>query len=136
MSKCLGKRLRVLEHWICVICTVILFSGCASVSMQSVKDPSFSEPCHTLFVIINHVQLDTINPSFTSYLVAALKGEFAAKGVEIQIQVVSPLALDDKVYLPEIASYKPDGVLTIIANDAIVGAYGGAEQITYEYQPV
>ena len=110
----------------------VLLSGCASVSVQSVRDPSFSNPTHNLFIVVNHDQLDTVDPAYTQYLVPALKTEFEQRGIQTQIRVINPLALDESVYLSEIASYKPDGVLTIVANGCVVSPYGGAEQINYD----
>ena len=79
---------------------LLLLEGCGFVSMQSVRDPSFSDPVHNLFVIINHSQLDTVDPAYTPYLVTALKEELTAKGVEMEIRVVNALTLDENVPQP------------------------------------
>jgi hypothetical protein len=110
----------------------LVFLGCASVSLQSAKDASFSNPIHKLFIILNNGQVDTIDPAYTPYLVAALKDEFTQKGVDIEIRIVNPLTLNDDVYRAEIASYQPEGVLTIIANGGITGPHGGMAKILYD----
>jgi hypothetical protein len=132
MNQYVGEKLRTSWRWIGVMCVTVLISGCASVKMQSAKDSSFSNPCHQLFVIVNHAQLDTIDPAYTQYLIPALTEEFAAKKVGIQIRIISALDLDDNVYLGEIAAMNPDGVLTIVSNGGTVGPYGGAMQINYD----
>jgi len=48
--------------------------------MQSFRDTSFSDSCHRLFVIVNHVHLDLIDPAYNQYLIPALQVEFDAKG--------------------------------------------------------
>jgi hypothetical protein len=123
-----------------VIFVPLVFLGCASVSIESVKDPSFesvkdpsfSNPIHRLFIVVNNGQVDTVDPAYTRYLVAALKDEFTRKGVDIEIRATGRLALNDNVDLAEIASYKPDGVLTIIASGGVVGPHGGMVKILYD----
>ncbi len=115
-----------------IVFVALLLLGCASVSIQSVRDSSFTEPIHKLFVVLNHGQVDTIDASFTPYLITALKDGFSKIGVEIEIGVISPLALNENAYILEIASYKPDGVMTIVANGGVVGAYGGMAKIVYD----
>ena len=114
-----------------IVFVTLLFSGCASVSVQSARDSAFSEPIHKLFVLLNHVQVDTIDASFTPYLITALKDGFSKKGVEIEIRVISPLALNENASVSEIASYKPDGIMTIVVNGGVVAATGGMATILY-----
>jgi len=45
--------------------------------------------------------------------------------------VVNPLTLNENVYQAEIASYNPDGVLTIVANGGVAGG-GGLMKIFYD----
>ncbi len=111
---------------------ILFLSGCASVSVQSVRDSSFSEPIHKLFVLVNHRQVDAIDAGFTPYLMGALKDEFSRKGVEVEIRMINPLALNEDIQISEIMSYKPDGVMTIVANGGVVGAYGGMAKILYD----
>lgn len=115
-----------------LILVPLLFLGCASISIESVKDPSFSNPVHRLFIVVNNRQVDAIDKAYTPYLVAALKDEFTQEGVDIEIRAVGGLVLDDNVYLAEIASYKPEGVLTIIASGGVAGSHGGMVKILYE----
>lgn len=61
----------------------------------------------------------------------ALKDEFSRKGIETEIRVVSPLALNENTYLAEIASYKPDGVLTIVTSGG-VSQGAGMVKILYD----
>ena len=118
---------------LCVICVAILLSGCTRVSLQSVRDPSFSNPIKKLFILLNHVRVDSIDPSYTPYLTTALKDEFSKEGVELFIRVVNPLALDTSVYKSEIASYKPDGVLIIAyAGGTRAGTSSGILDILYD----
>ncbi len=110
----------------------LLCFGCASVSLQSAKDTSFSDPIHKLFVIVNNGQVDTIDPAYTPYLVAALRDEFTQKRVDTEIRVVNPLTLNENAYVAEIASYRPEGVLTIIASGGVTGPHGGMSKILYD----
>jgi len=101
--------------------------------MKSVRDPSFSEPINKLFIILNHGQVDQIDSAYTPYLITALKEEFTKKGVEIAIRNFNAIVLDENIYRSEIASYEPDGILTIIATGGTVaGATGGLAQIRYD----
>jgi len=117
-----------------LVCFTLFFSGCASVSIESVKDPTFSNPVHSMFIVLNHAQLDKIDSSDTPYLLAALKKEFSLKGVDIELREIDHLSPNEDIYKDEIADYKPDGVLTIVAN-AGATAGGGVMQIYYEISP-
>ena len=127
--KCLQSSWPVL----CTVCVAIFLFGCARVSIQSARDPSFSNPMNKLFIILNHGQIDNIDSSYTPYLAAALKDEFSKEGLEVAIRVAEPLVLDDSIYKFEIASYEPDGVMTITANGwAVSEPSGGLTQIIYD----
>jgi len=125
------RMMRLLAYYLTVV-IALLSLGCASVSVNSMRDSSFSEPIQKLFVVVNHNQVDMIDRSFTPYLITALKDEFSKKGVETEIVVISPLDLNANTYASEIASYKPDGVMTILANGGIIGPYGGMQTIVYD----
>jgi hypothetical protein len=84
-----------------------------------------------MFIVFNHAQLDKIDSSDTPYLLAALKKEFSSKGVDIELREIDHLSPNEDIYKDEIADYKPDGVLTIVAN-AGATAGGGVMQIYYE----
>ena len=115
-----------------LIFIALVLPGCASVSIQSVRDPSYTNTIHKLYVVLNENQVDSIDSSFTPLLTAALKDEFSKRGVEIAVRVADPLVLDEKTYLAEIESYKPDGVMTIVATGGVRGAYGGMMKILYD----
>jgi len=133
MKKNTFKSLRLSCQALCTVCVAIFLFGCAAVSMQSVRDPSFSEPINRLFIILNHSRVDQIDSSYTPYLITALKEEFSKKGVEIAIRNVNALVLDENIYRSEIAYYHPDGVMTIIATGGtVVGATGGLAQMIYD----
>ncbi len=116
---------------VAVTIVLLMFAGCATVSVNSVRDPSFSNSIHKLFIIVNHGQIDDIDKAYTPYLVEALKDEFSRKSVETMIQMANPLALDDSALFAGIGTYKPDGVLAIVATGGVAGPYGGMRKIIY-----
>jgi hypothetical protein len=132
MKSYIKKNLFRISRSMTLVCFTLFFSGCASVSVKSVRDPAFTDPIHKMFIILNHGQVDKIDPSFTQYLAVALKNEFSSKGVETELRVINPLSLDENAYGAEIASYKPDGVLTIVANGGVTGGNGGLLNIFYD----
>ncbi len=133
MKKNTIKSLRLFCQALCIACVAIFLFGCATVTMKSVRDPSFSEPINKLFIILNHGQIDRIDSSYTPYLITALRDEFSKMDVEIAIRNVNALVLDESIYRSEITSYEPDGVMTIIATGGMVaGATGGLAQIIYD----
>jgi len=118
--------------WLGLVCIATALPGCATVSIQSVRDPSYTNMIHKLYVIINEIQVDNIDSSYTPLLTSALKNEFSQHGVEINVRSADPLVLDEKNYMAEIESYKPDGVMTIVSTGGVRGPYGGMMQIIYD----
>lgn len=110
----------------------LLLAACASASIQATKDPDFSNPMHKLFIILNHTQVDQIDPGYTAYLVKALEQGFKRKGLDVAIRTVTPLELNENAYQTEIENFSPDGVLVILNNGGVIGVYGGMQQINYD----
>jgi len=74
----INKSLSRISGALALACFALFSPGCgASITIQSVKDPTFSNPIHKMFIILNHGQVDKIDSSYTPYLVAALKDEFS-----------------------------------------------------------
>ena len=116
-----------------MICIALLaYNTCSSRGVKMKRDPSFSDPINKLFIVVNHGQVDNLDSAYTPLLMTALKNEFSQKGVETEIRVVSPLALNENAYLAEIASYNPDGVMTIVTSGGVMGPYGGMTKILYD----
>lgn len=111
---------------------LLLLTGCAYASIQATKDPNFSNPMHKLFIFLNHTQVDQIDPGYTAYLVTALEKGFKQNGLEVVVRSVTVLELNETSYDAEVKSYGPDGVLVILSNGGVVGAYGGMAQINYD----
>ncbi|MBN2654630.1 MAG: hypothetical protein JXR79_05895 [Nitrospirae bacterium] len=121
-----------IKTFLILLIPIVLIS-CASVSIQAVKDPSFSEPMNKLSILINHGQVDSIDPAYTQYLVINLKEEFTKQSMQINIQVVNRLSLNDNVYWADIAAGNPDSVMTIVASGGVTGPYGlGLSKIIYD----
>jgi len=110
----------------------ILLTGCASVSVKSVKDSSYDKSIHKLFVILNHTQVDNVDPNYTPYLLKALHDEFEKEKIEVSLNVIRPLSLSNQSFDSEIANYKPDGILTILANGGVSSGGGGLLSIYYD----
>lgn len=131
MKKYTPELLRLHRQALGAVCVALVLGGCASASIQSAKDPSFSDPIHKLFIILNHGYVDKINSSYTPFLIAALKDEFSHEGVDVAIKAVDSLTSDEKGYPSEINSYEPDGIMTVVAVGGVEGA-GGAATIIYD----
>lgn len=134
MKKNTFKSLRSSCQVLCTICVAIFLFGCARVSLQSVREPSFSEPINNLLINLNHREVDQINPSYTTYLMIALMEELSKKDVGFVIHNIGQI--DYRPYRPaeaDIAEYKIDKVMTITATSCTrSGLFGGFIQIIYD----
>ena len=113
----------------------LLVAGCASVSINSTKDPTFVERLRHIYILVNPGQL---TQEYNDPLINALDNAFAQEDIKYTIKLMDPLVLDEDAYLDEIKSYSPQAVLTINPTGGVVGEYGGYVQVIYDvslYRP-
>jgi hypothetical protein len=94
-----------------ILGAVVLFIGCASVSIESTRDPGFSGKINRLFVLIK--DNGQIKKSYSQNLQKALTERLSARGISSRVQIISPLELDDSRYSQDIKTFSPDAVLLI-----------------------
>jgi len=110
----------------------LLLVACASASISSTRDPSFTGTVNRVFIVLNQADIDRIDPEYTPALVRALRNEFFKKRIAVEVKTVNPLALDDTAYAAELQQYQPNGVLTIKATSTVISGYGGIHSIVYD----
>lgn len=88
-----------------------LIAGCASISIESARDPDFSGKINRLYVLIR--DNGHLKKSYSQNLEKAMKERLSARGIASQVQIVSPLELDDSKYAGDIKSFSPDAVLVL-----------------------
>ena len=88
-----------------------LFTACASVSIESARDPGFSGKVSSLYVLIR--DNGQLNSSYSQNLQKAFTQSLAARGIVSQVQIVSPVELDESKYSRDIKTFSPGAVLVI-----------------------
>jgi hypothetical protein len=89
-----------------------LFAGCAPVTIESARDPGFTGKISRLFVLIR--DNGQLSSSYTQNLQKAMTERLSARGIVSQVQIVSPLELDESKYSRDIKAFSPDAVLVIL----------------------
>lgn len=105
-SRITGSRLRV-RLLVPLTCLVVAV-GCYSVTMRDVRDPGYNRVISRMFILINH---GLLGEEFSVQLSSALRAEFTAMDVEVQIAVKDQLTLDDGKITRQIEEFGPHGVL-------------------------
>jgi hypothetical protein len=88
-----------------------LFTACASISIESARDPGFSGKISRLYVLIR--DNGQLKSSYSQNLQRALTERLSARGIVSQVQIVSSLELDESRYSRDIKTFSPDAVLSI-----------------------
>lgn len=88
-----------------------LLTACASVSIESARDPGFSGKVSRLYVLIR--DNGQLKKSYSQNLQKALTERLSARGISSRVQIISPLELDDSRYSKDIKTFSPDAVLLI-----------------------
>jgi hypothetical protein len=88
-----------------------LFTACASISIESARDPGFSGKVGRLFVLIR--DNGQLKSSYSQNLQKAMTERLSARGISSQVQIASPLELDESRYSRDIKTFSPDAVLVI-----------------------
>lgn len=104
-------------------------AGCAAASIESFRDPNYSERIDRIFILIDH---SIIKPSYTRDLELALQGVLSDSQLEYKIQQVDPIALDEEVLKNEIENYHPDGILLFEVAGFDGEAKGDMPKIIYD----
>jgi hypothetical protein len=86
-------------------------SGCASVSIESARDPGFSGRINRIYVLIR--DNGQISSSYSQNLQKAMTERLSARGITSQVQIVSALELDESKYSKDIKTFSPDAVLVM-----------------------
>jgi hypothetical protein len=87
------------------------FTACASISIESARDPGFTSKINRLFVLIR--DNGQLRKSYSENLQKALMERLSARGFASQVKVISPLELDESKYAGDNKSFSPDAVLVI-----------------------
>jgi hypothetical protein len=123
------------------ILALICGNGCAdmSVTLQSNKDTTAIYHVRRLFVFIDQGSFETQPVSKklakqlkSDVLAASLKNCLSNTSVQLEIGVVNPLALDDKIYETKIHEFLADSVLTIRIKHVVMDQFGGCPIIYYD----
>jgi hypothetical protein len=94
-----------------VLGAAALFLGCASVSIESARDPGFSGKISRLYVLLR--DNGQLRSSYWQNLQKALTERLKARGIASQVQIISPLELDESRYSQDMKAFSPDAVLFI-----------------------
>ena len=108
----------------------LLVAGCTSVTIKATRDPHAVHRVERLFVVINHGDLS--HESYSQQLAASLASLLSNPPPVIEISVVSPLELDEKIHDRQLQQFKPDAVLVIRLTTAVVSEYGGYPTLQYD----
>ncbi len=100
-----------LLHAFIMLGAAALLSGCASISIESARDPGFAGKINRLYVVIR--DNGQLKKSYSQNLQKAMTERLLARGIASQVQVISPLELDESKYAGDIKSFSPDAVLVI-----------------------
>lgn len=108
----------------------LCLTGCTSVSVQATKDPKAVHKMGRLFVLINHGDLG--NQPYSTDLANNLRTVLSNPPPALEISIVSPLELDERVHDDRIKQFNPDAVLVIRLTTAVLSEYGGYPILKYD----
>lgn len=110
MDKNRYSMFRLLRAFI-MLGAAVLFTACASISIESARDPGFTGKINRLFVLIR--DNGHLGRSYSQNLQKALTERLSARGITAQVQIMSPLELDESRYSKDIMAFIPEAVLVI-----------------------
>jgi hypothetical protein len=120
---------------------LICGNGCAntSVTLLSNKDVAAVRPVKRLYVLIEQGALEKQPVSKkldeqlkSDVLAASLRNCLSNTSVKLEISVVDPLALDEKIYETKIWEFYADAVLIIKIKNVVMDQFGGSPIIYYD----
>ncbi len=116
-------------------------NGCAdvSVTMQSNKDLEGMHQVKRLYVIIDQGVLEKqpASPKIKEHLkskvlAASLRECLSNTPVQLEFQIINPLALSKENYEAKITEYHADAVLVIKLKSVLMDQFGGCPKIYYD----
>ena len=124
----------VLSAWFCG-------SGCANVSvtLQSNRDPAAMHRIQRLFVIIDQGVIEKQPTSKRSgerlkseVLAASLQNCLSNTPVQLEINIVNPVALNGQNFESKIREFQADAVLVVRLRNVVMDQFGGCPIIYYD----
>ena len=102
---------------------VTLFSGCQTVSIDSVRDPDYDQTIGKLYVLIYEYRPE--DPFFFRYLEQYFKEELEKREISSIVKIKPLKEKDESIYIKEINRFHPDAVLTIRDIDRTIATFFG-----------
>ena len=88
-----------------------LITACASISIESARDPDFSGKVGRLYVFIR--DNGHLKRPYSQNLQKAMTERLSARGIACHVQIISPLELDESKYSGDVKAFSPDAVLVV-----------------------
>src|SRR6185295_10549054 len=110
-----------------MLCSFV--TGCTSVKVQATKDPQSVHKLGRLFVVINHGDLG--NQPYSTDLANNIRSVLSNSPPALEVSIVSPLELDERVHEDRIKQFNSDAVLVIRLTTAVLSEYGGYPTLKY-----
>ena len=108
----------------------LALGGCTSVKVQATKDVESVRRLERLFLLINHGDMG--NQPYSTNLANHFRMVLSNPPPVLEIGIVSPLELDEKVHQIRVEQFKADAVLVVRLTGAVLSQYGGYPVLTYD----
>ena len=113
-----------------VMAALLFCFGCASVSIETVRDKNFTGKISKMYVLINaNSQLEN---AYFQCLKNALDAQMQSRGISSMSRINSRLELDETKFLKEIASYAPDATLLLRPTGGTKFQDGTTKNVTWD----
>src|SRR3954452_13597053 len=90
---------------------VMALTACTSVKLQANKDQAAVRKVNRMFLLIQHGDLG--EQSYSNDLADALRNAFTNTPVLVDVGIMNPVELDERIHLQRIDSFGADSVMVI-----------------------